>query len=363
MELLFKFFLLSFFLFLNLHASSYNLTKDEIKKLIGRTIIIGFDGLTLNKSLKQEIKKYNLGGVILFEKYLSNNKLRNIKNPKQLKKLISDIQDYSNYKMLIAIDQEGGSVSRISHKNGFSYTPKASKVAQRGVNYAKEVYENLATELSNIGVNLNFAPVVDLNINHRNKVVVKSGRAYSDNSDEVIKYSKVFIEEMQKKGILTTLKHFPGHGSSLSDSHHGFVDITNTWQREELVPYESLIESDHAKIIMTAHVFNKNFDKNHPATLSHNINSFMLREKMKYRGLIISDDLQMHAISNHYTLKESVTLAINSGVNILLFGNHSDEKNIEVETIIDTIYKQIQKGEIKLSSIIKSNMRIDEVLY
>ena len=362
MELLFKFILLSL-LFLNLQAFSTNLSENEIKKLIGRTIIMGFDGLELNKSLKKSIKKHNLGGVILFEKYLSNNKPRNIKNPKQLKKLITDIQNYSNYKMFIAIDQEGGYVSRLSKRNGFSYTPSALKVSKNGENYARKVYLNLANELSNLGINLNFAPVVDLSINPNNKVVVKSNRSYSKNPNEVVKYSKIFIEAMEEKEVLSTLKHFPGHGSSYGDSHQGFVDITKTWQREELMPYESLIESGHAKFIMTAHVFNKNIDETYPATLSYNTNTFMLRKLMKYNGLIISDDLQMNAISNHYTLKETLTLAINSGVNILLFGNHLDEKGIKIETIIDTIYKQIKSGKIKLSSIINSNKKINEVLY
>lgn len=353
--------LLILFISINIYANS-SFTEEEIKKFIGRTIILGFDSKTLTKSLKNDIKKYNLGGIILFDKYYKSKKKKNIKNPTQLKNLITSIKNTSNYKIFISIDQEGGWVSRLNPKNGFSKTPKASLVSKRGIKFAKKSYNKLAKELKNTGINLNFAPVVDLSINPKNRVIVYQGRAYSKKPNEVVKYSKLFINEMNKKGILNVLKHFPGHGSSLSDSHKGFVDITNTWQRKELIPYEKLIKSNHAKIVMTAHVFNKNLDKKFPATLSKNINTFMLREKMGFKGIIISDDLQMKAITKHYTLKETVTKAINAGVNILLFGNHIDNKSIKLETIVNTIYNQILNKEIKLSSIIESNRLINNIL-
>lgn len=339
-------------------------SEEEIKKLIGRTVIIGFEGdeLTNNHHLISDIKKYNLGGIILFDKYYKSKKKKNIKNPKQLKKLISDIQRFSNYKMFISIDQEGGWVSRLNKKNGFIQTPKASLISKKSINFAKKTYGNLASELSTQGINLNFAPVVDLAINKQNKVIVYQGRSFSKNPADVIKYSKVFIEEMNKKNVLSVLKHFPGHGSSLGDSHEGFVDITKTWSKKELIPYKELINNNYAKIIMTAHVYNKNLDKNNPSTLSYNINTSMLRNQMKFKGIVISDDLQMKAITKHYTLKETLTLAINSGVNILLFGNHIDNKSIKLKTIVNTIYKQIQEGKIKLSSIIESNKLINNIL-
>ena len=167
---------------------------------------------------------------------------------------------------------------------------------------------------------------------------------------------------MKKEDIRGVIKHFPGHGSSLDDSHKGFVDITNTWNEDELIPYKELIKSKNANIIMTAHVFNKNLDENYPATLSYNINTTLLRKKLMFRGLIISDDLQMKAISKHYDLNQTLKLAINSGVNILLFGNHIDNENIKLETIINIVYKLILNGEVKLSSIINSNKLIEKTL-
>lgn len=337
--------------------------ESQIKKMIGKMIILGFDGQSFNNTtLKNDIKKYNLGGVILFDKYYKSKKKKNIKNPKQLKTLISDMQNYSNYKMFISIDQEGGWVSRLNKKNGFSQTPKASYISKKNLSFAKRTYENLGSELSNLGINLNFAPVVDLAINKKNKVIVYQGRSFSKDPKKVVKYAKTFIQEMNKKNISSVLKHFPGHGSSLDDSHEGFVDITKTWSKKELIPYRKLINNNYAKMIMTAHVYNKKLDKNYPATLSYKTNTTLLRKKLKFTGVVISDDLQMKAISKHYTLKETVTLAINSGVNILLFGNHLNNKSLKLEKIVNTIYKQIEDGKIKLSSIINSNKLIKKVL-
>lgn len=349
-------------LFLTIYSFA-NTQNDSLKKMIGRMIILGFEGQSLsqNNNLKEDIRKYNLGGVILFDKYHKSKKKKNIKNPKQLKKLITDIQNISNYKMFISIDQEGGLVSRLNKNNGFSKTYKASTVSRKGTAFARKIYKKIAIELSNAGINLNFSPVVDLAVNPQNKVIVRVGRSYSSNPKEVIKYAKLFIDEMNNKRIISVLKHFPGHGSSLSDSHEGFVDISKTWNKKELIPYQKLIKSNYANMIMTAHVYNKNLDSKYPATLSKNINTYLLKEKLKYKGLIISDDLQMKAITKHYTLKQTVTLAINSGVNILLFGNQIDNKTIKLETIVNTIYEEVKNGNIQLSQILDSNKIIKNI--
>lgn len=171
---------------------------------------------------------------------------------------------------------------------------------------------------------------------------------------QVAKYIKTY------RDIISVVKHFPGHGSSYEDSHKGFVDITNTWQDKELEPYKELIKSDSLNMVMTAHVYNKNLDEKYPTTLSFKINTKLLRKTLDYKGLIVSGDLQMKAISKHYSLKETVRLAINAGVDILLFGNQLGE--IKLETIINEVYKQIKKGKIPLSAIVKSNKKIEKLL-
>jgi beta-N-acetylhexosaminidase len=172
----------------------------------------------------------------------------------------------------------------------------------------------------------------------------------------VNEYVTIFIDALESKNIMSVLKHFPGHGSSQDDSHKGFVDVTDTWNEIELEPYKNLIQNFKVKMIMTAHVFNRNLDKNYPATLSYEINTKLLREKLNYQGVIISDDLQMKAISEHYSLKDTVTHAINAGVDILLFGNQLALQ--ETKQLIDTIYKEVKNGSISYDRIIESNKRI-----
>ncbi len=358
MAQLFKIIFIFLLLFSSLKAKTYS--SDEIKKLIGKTIIIGFDTQTLNSELKKNIDEYNLGGVILFNKDYKTKKEKNIHSKKQLKKLIDDIQNYSSYKMFISIDQEGGKVQRLNSKNGFTDYPSATFLGSKDEEFTKNIYNNLSKELNNLGINLNFAPVVDVAVNSKNHVIVGLQRSYSNDAKSVTKYASIFIGEMNKNNVYSVLKHFPGHGSSTSDSHKGFVDITNTWQEKELIPYEDLIKKNKAKFIMTAHVFNKKLDNTYPATLSYNINTKLLRKKLNFKGLIISDDLQMKAISSQYNLRQTLKLAINSGVNILLFGNQLD--NVKLKTIVDTVHDLILKKEIDLSKIIYSNKLIEEYI-
>jgi len=208
-------------------------------------------------------------------------------------------------------------------------------------------------------VNCNFAPVVDLEINPNNKVIVGLQRSFGKSNINVTSYAKIQIKEQKKAGIISVLKHFPGHGSSLGDSHLGFVDITDTWSELELEPYKALIQSQNIDMIMTAHVFNKNLDAKYPATLSHNVNTKLLREQMHYKGVVVSDDLQMKAISKHYTLKETVSLAINAGVDILLFGNQLG--NQDTDELVNTIYGEVKAGAISEQRILESNKRIQKL--
>lgn len=355
-------FLLSCIICNNLLANE-KYTKEQIERMISKMVVLGFNGETVNSNdeVYKNIKA-GLGGVILFDKDPNDKqKVKNVRNKEQLSRLTAQLQAISNQKLLISIDQEGGIVQRLKSSDGFVNTPKAIDVAQKGETFAKETYGLLAKDLKQSGVNTDFAPVVDLAINKENKVIVTRGRSFGESSKDVIKYSSIFVDELKKQKIISVLKHFPGHGSSLSDSHLGFVDISNTWSPKELEPYKYFIQNNKVDMIMTAHVFNKNLDKDYPATLSYEINTKLLRNKLGYEGVLISDDLQMQAISKHYNLKEALTLSINSGVNMLLFANQL-AKPVSLKEIVDTIYSQILNEEISLDQIIKSNERINRMM-
>ena len=357
-----RFFVLLFFS-ITLSFSDQTYSKQEIEKMIAKMVILGFDTPTAtpNDEIYKNVKA-GLGGVILFDKNPNDKtKIKNIKNKEQLRTLTSQLQSISKQKILIGIDQEGGVVQRLKVQDGFVDTPSAKDIANSGESVAKSRYKLLAKDLSEAGINLNFAPVVDLSINKNNKVIVQKDRSYGESSSEVVKYASIFVDELKKEHVISVLKHFPGHGSSLDDSHLGFVDISQTWNEKELEPYKYFIKNGKVDMIMTAHVFNDRLDKNYPSTLSYNVNTNLLRNKLGYDGVLISDDLQMSAISKHYDLKQTLTLSINSGVNLLLFANQL-QKPITLKEIVDTVYAQIVNKEIPLEAIINSNKKIDSLL-
>lgn len=350
-------------LLLTLLTLDANTTSDQkLKKQIGRMLVIGFENESVNKNTEivKQIQKYDLGGVILFDKFYQKRSItKNIRSPKQLKELTSKLKKLSRKPLLISIDQEGGSVARLKHYYGFDRFPSAKEVAHLSTTQAKEIYEKQSQMLERNSINCNFAPVVDLDINPKNRVISKLERSFGSSSQEVTKYAKIMINAQTKHNVISVLKHFPGHGSSLGDSHKGFVDISKTWTKEELVPYQNLIDANKVDMIMSAHVFNSHLDSKYPATLSYNINTKLLREKMGFKGVLISDDLQMKAITKHFTLKETVTKAINSGVDILLFGNQLESN--DADELVKLIYSQVKSGAISKKRIQEANTRIENL--
>ena len=264
-------------LLLSILTLNANITQDEtLKKLIGRMLVVGFENEKIDENSKivKDIQKYDLGGVILFDKFYDDrSKTKNISSPDQVQRLTRKLQMFTKKELFIAVDQEGGKVARLKPEYGFKETPSAFKVSQMGVDDVKALYERQSYMLKLAGINLNFAPVVDLSTNPENKVIVGLERSFGSNPNRVSYFAQIMMEEQKKQGITSVLKHFPGHGSSLEDSHQGFVDITNTWSTKELEPYEKLINETQVDMIMTAHVFNKYLDQKYPATLSYRVNT------------------------------------------------------------------------------------------
>jgi beta-N-acetylhexosaminidase len=220
--------------------------------------------------------------------------------------------------------------------------------------------EATASTLAGLGINMNFGPVVDLASNPNNPIIAKYGRAFSANEDSVVLFAKEFIKEHHRFNVLTSLKHFPGHGSSKDDTHLGIADVTNTWEERELKPYASLIDSGYVDAIMTSHIVNRKLDKDgNPGTLSTDILDGILRKRLKYQGVIFTDDMQMHAITKHYGLEDAIKLAINGGVDIMTFSNNiqgSDERTVDkVHAIIKDF---VGRGIVKKERIDESYARI-----
>ena len=325
-------------------------------------ILVGFRGLELSESdlIVHEIKAGSIGGVILFDRDVSLGKdERNIQSPEQVTNLTKALQSFSSVPLIISIDQEGGLVNRLKEKYGF---PESVTQQFLGSSNNKQLTSDhafvTAKTLSEIGINLNHSPCVDLNTNPSNPVIGMKERSFSADPSMVTELAGLVIDEHRANRVATTLKHFPGHGSSSGDSHLGFVDVSETWIEEELIPYRELIALNLADMIMTAHIYNSKLDEKYPATLSAKVINGLLRDQLGWDGVVISDDMQMKAISDHYSLSESVELAINAGVDILVFGNNvSYDADISLK-VNHVILELVSEGKIPESRIEESFKRI-----
>jgi beta-N-acetylhexosaminidase len=219
----------------------------------------------------------------------------------------------------------------------------------------------MAKTLAELGINLNLAPVVDVNTNPDNPIIAKYERSFSADPEIVTEHALEFIKAHHEQGVLCTLKHFPGHGSSTGDSHLGVVDVTDTWARTELEPYANIIQAGQADAIMTAHVFNANLDSEYPATLSRPTITGILREELGYGGVVISDDMQMGAIADHYGFETAIQKSIEAGVDIIAIANNSVyEEDIAARTVA-LIKQLVQDGRVDEARIHESYQRIQRL--
>jgi len=329
---------------------------------IGQMVLVGFRGMKLDSSnpILADIRERHIGGVVLFDYDVpSQSPVRNIESPSQVRDLTAALKEASPSPLLIAVDQEGGKVSRLKEKFGFPAT-----VSQQSLGTSDDIVatrksaEGTAKTLTECGFNINFSPVVDLNINPENPVIGGRERSFSADPAAVTKHAIEVIKAHHARGILTTLKHFPGHGSSKNDSHLGFVDVTKTWSPMELEPYEKIIAAGLSDTVMTAHIFNSKLDTSLPATLSGRTIDGLLRDELRFDGVVISDDMQMKAISARYGFEEAVLLAIGAGVDILAFANNSVFDPDVAASTIGIIRKAVRNGKVGEERIDRSYARI-----
>ncbi len=332
-----------------------------IEQKISQMLMIGFRGLTLVNSqwLVEYLQRGLIGGVILFEKDLETQGTRNIESPEQLKKLIEQLQSLSPFPLFIAIDQEGGRVSRLNSKNGFKdYLSHYEIASKEDESFANEIFTKIAETLYKVGINVNFAPVVDLIINPDNQVVVQNNRCFSSDPSIAAKFAKIFITKHLDFNILSVAKHFPGHGSSHQDSHFQWTDVSSSWKTIELKPYEILSEEGILKAVMVGHIFNKHYDPNFPASLSHLWIEQILRRQFGFNGLVFTDDLQMKSISDYFTFEETIELSLLAGNDILLFANQIDFSADIPQKFVKTTIGLLDKNKISIERINKSFERI-----
>lgn len=326
-------------------------SHDSLRYKIGQMLIFGFQGNVASNLVLDEIGDYNVGGVLLYRVH------DNIQNADQATALVQSLQNEARLPLIIATDQEGGTVTNLRASNGFQNSPSAYELGQQN---DEVITRNVAAMFSgwfeSLGINTDLAPVVDLRLNPGNVI---GDRSYSADPQVVSQNAYWFMDEFHANGQLTALKHFPGHGSSQGDSHLGFTDVTNTWQSTELDPYIALFDSGCVDIVMTAHVFNAALDSLYPSTLSASTIDGLLRDTLGFEGVVMSDAMMMGAITANYGLTEAVTLAINAGVDILLYNWDDDMQGHRlVPLLVDHIADRVLDLSIPRSRIETSYGRI-----
>lgn len=334
----------------------------SLEHKIAQMLIVGFRGTSLaaDNPIVRDIGVHRIGGVILFDYDVTLKQYgRNITDPAQLQALTAALDNHARTPMFIAVDQEGGRVVRLKERYGFPATVSAQSLGTADdLGLTGQAASSIASTLATNGLNLNFAPVVDVNVNPQNPVIGALERSFSGDPTIVIRHASEFAHTQRRTGVMSALKHFPGHGSSTGDSHEGFVDVTQTWTEMELQPFGSLIASDLADMVMTAHIYNANVDRDYPATLSRATITGLLREKLGHTGVVVTDDMQMGAISQLYSYPSAVIRSINAGVDIVLVGNNLAFDPDVVPRTLDIVLNAIARGEIDRARIDESCSRI-----
>lgn len=335
----------------------------DLRDKLGQLFILGFQGSCAAKgdAIAEDITHRNLGGVILFDRFIAGKKsANNITSPQQVQQLCTELQSLSPTKLLISIDQEGGMVRRLKPKEGFPDLPSAAHMGdtQDDLEESRHHAERTGKLLAELGINLNFAPVADLNVNPLNPIIGKIGRSFSRNPEAVGKHCEIWLDSMQKWGVLGCMKHFPGHGSSAGDSHKQFVDISSTWIAEEFLPYQYILSLKKVHAIMAGHLFHKEFDQQHPASLSQKFIEGTLRSKLRYTGIVITDDMQMRGITDRYGILDAIVLALSAGVDIIVVGNNIEYDPDILKKAIDYIGKSIEQGRLPIERIEQAHARV-----
>ena len=319
----------------------------NLDNLVGRLMMIGIPGPYCDRLTREILAQIRPGTVILFSK--------NIRSPEQVKSLTSEIRQFLGYEVLFAIDQEGGIVSRL--RDGFSVSPGAMAIAATGNSEnARMAGKILGMEMRAVGIDLNLAPVVDINSNPSNPGI--GVRSYGDTPERVLEYSRAFVEGLRESGCLSCLKHFPGKGRVDVDAHIDLPTLSATAEELdswELIPFKQ-VEADS---LMSSHVFVPALQSEKgPCTVSREVLTGLLREKLGYKGLVFSDDMGMGGLTRYIEPAEGAAKALKAGNNVLIYCH-----NPEVQFLVKkTLLKALQSDEELLSCTVDSNRRFDEFL-
>lgn len=314
-----------------------------LQEKIGQMIMAGFTSTIVDESLTELITKYHIGNVIFFA--------RNLEEEEQIKRVCADIQELSEASnqipAFISIDQEGGVVTRLPGDE--NNIPGAMLIAATGNDdFAYQAGKVTGRQLKSLGINMDLAPSVDVNCNSQNPVI--GVRSYSSDPDMVTKYANRMIEGLMEEQVFAVAKHFPGHGDTAVDSHLGIPKIDKTLEeleQVELVPFYGAIKHGVPGIMSSHILFSKLTKSDKPATINPDILTGLLRKKMNFKGLILTDCMEMDAMAKFYGTPNAAKMAVEAGAQIICI-SHSADKVIEACGLIE---EAVKNGEITMEQI------------
>lgn len=324
-----------------------NINKLSIEEKVGQMLMVGMNTSNVKEKVKKFILEYKVGGIILYKK--------NYKNYKELIELVNYIKDLNcvnKTPLWIAIDQEGGRVNRLP--KDFENLPSANKLS----NYEKEDLVEKAGNitgriLNKVGVNFNFAPVLDVKRFEDNHAI--GDRAFSDDIDKVTKYGVEYMKELQKQKVVSVIKHFPGHGATNKDTHYFLPKIKKSikkLQKEDMKPFVQAIE-EGADALLVSHLRINRGAGYLPTSMSRKFITKFIRKKYRFKGLIVTDDLRMRSVKNLYGKNKPIIKAFGAGNDIIVF-----KYNSENEKVIDKLVESVRNNKLIEARVNRSVNRI-----
>jgi beta-N-acetylhexosaminidase len=319
---------------------------ESALRALGQLFMIGFTGLEVSDETAAFLSQANIGGVVLFTP--------NYESPGQLAELINQVQECKTGELplWIAADYEGGRVQRF--RKSFTRIPEAATVAALdSPKLTFELSELIAKELKAVGVNVNFAPVADINTNPKNPVI--GTRAFGNTEEVVTKHSTAMVRGHLVHKVQPCVKHFPGHGDTSVDSHFSLPRVDtdlSTMTEREFKPFMKAFRS-HCTMVMTAHIICSKIDPEKPATLSSKILIDILRKQLRYSGLIISDDMEMKSIADHFGADDAPRLALQAGCDILIYRSEAAGRKA-----VAALSRDLENGKLDPEVVLSAEKRI-----
>ncbi len=346
----------------------------SIEELAGACIMTGIRGAELDDPPCREdvalLKKLHIKNVILFDVHLPTGGLRNIVSEEQVRQLTDDLRQELGDDLIIGIDQEGGEVNRLTNFKDPAVSEMLSAKMQ-GVMSEKQlasVIDPLARTLSETGINLTFAPCVDLAVNPDNPIIARKGRSLGQDPERVVRAASTIISTHHTHGVRCCIKHFPGHGSATVDTHLGLADITHSTTEAERQVFERLIKEVNARAmpncaVMSGHLMDSNIDPQLPASLSALHTQQQLRDKLGFKGVVFTDSIDMGAIRDQHDAGLASVLAINAGADIVIDGFNAPEASLHpVSMMHASLLEAIDNGVIEESRLQEAARRRSALL-